>query len=324
MRWSTGDLSGGVEALTASLAINRRLGQTPQVVSALQSLVFYDLMLDRGLQAELHQAEAAELAQGPTYRFNHLYGMALRGLLALFRGALHLEKPAAPVPTSPRWFEAAAEFMKDGYPRYEADLRVWDAIQSIVAGDVEDAGHRLGAAVDLSPHGDLVDIAMAHLTLLKARLGDPGAVPENDSTRAWLTAVLTASDPLQGFVPRLAAKVALTIEPVAGVDRATLIHPQGMWFRTADGETVHLGRRRAMRRILGHLASAPPDAAYEWDELFEHGWPGERASPESARQRVYVALSSLRKLGLGDAITKDEDGYALAPDVVRAVDHLAT
>jgi hypothetical protein len=44
-------------------------------------------------------------------------------------------------------------------------------------------------------------------------------------------------------------------------------------------------------------------------------WRGDRALHEPARHRVYVALSTLRDLGLRDVLLHDLDGYLLDPAV---------
>jgi hypothetical protein len=52
-----------------------------------------------------------------------------------------------------------------------------------------------------------------------------------------------------------------------------------------------------------------------WFELQEAGWPGERMHPDSGRTRVYVAIYTLRKMGLADVITRHDDGYVIVPGV---------
>jgi DNA-binding winged helix-turn-helix (wHTH) protein len=48
------------------------------------------------------------------------------------------------------------------------------------------------------------------------------------------------------------------------------------------------------------------------DELLERGWPGEQVA-QSGANRVYVALTTLRKLGLRDFLNRDQAGYLLDP-----------
>ena len=51
------------------------------------------------------------------------------------------------------------------------------------------------------------------------------------------------------------------------------------------------------------------------DALIACGWPGERIVAKSGASRVYVALSTLRKLGLRDLLLSRDDGYLLDAQV---------
>ncbi|MCB9601651.1 MAG: hypothetical protein H6720_15110 [Sandaracinus sp.] len=83
---------------------------------------------------------------------------------------------------------------------------------------------------------------------------------------------------------------------------------------TLDGLHVDLRTRRALRLLLVALAKA--DGPLAWDALLAAGWPGERVSAEAAMQRVRVAISTLRKLGLADALETVEGGYRISGEVV--------
>ena len=54
-------------------------------------------------------------------------------------------------------------------------------------------------------------------------------------------------------------------------------------------------------------------------ELLAAGWPGENPSHEAGLNRVYVALSSLRKMGLRELLHSGDDGYQLEPRVVVSI-----
>lgn len=77
-----------------------------------------------------------------------------------------------------------------------------------------------------------------------------------------------------------------------------------------DGVRTDLRRRRALGRILAALA-ASNGRPLGIDELFEAGWPAERIHPESVRRRVYTAIWSLRRAGLGPWLAHVADGYTL-------------
>ena len=85
------------------------------------------------------------------------------------------------------------------------------------------------------------------------------------------------------------------------------------WIRRGANQ-ISLRRRGAVRRILRQLTACMrehPGTSLSVNELFEVGWPGEKAIPESAATQVYWAIATLRRLGLhGVVITRDE-GYAL-------------
>lgn len=96
------------------------------------------------------------------------------------------------------------------------------------------------------------------------------------------------------------------------------IAASGAWLRERNGKRVDFGHRPNLSRVLGELAKhrregggAPLSPA----ALFHAGWPGERVARASANARVYVAIGTLRKLGLRSCLESDGAGYRLSPDV---------
>ncbi len=90
----------------------------------------------------------------------------------------------------------------------------------------------------------------------------------------------------------------------------------GLWFEPPGGEPVDLTRRHALGRVVQALARArleTPGLALSSASLAAAGWPDEKSLPSSMANRLYVALSTLRKLGL-DSLVKSPDGYRLDPD----------
>jgi hypothetical protein len=59
-----------------------------------------------------------------------------------------------------------------------------------------------------------------------------------------------------------------------------------------------------------------PDQGVTLDEVVAAGWPGETLLPGSAAQRVYTAVRTLRRLGLGAGLLTRDDGYLLDPRLV--------
>ena len=54
-------------------------------------------------------------------------------------------------------------------------------------------------------------------------------------------------------------------------------------------------------------------------ELVEAGWPGEKIQREAAADRAYVAVSTLRQLGLRGVLVKSDDGYMLRSESPIAI-----
>jgi hypothetical protein len=89
----------------------------------------------------------------------------------------------------------------------------------------------------------------------------------------------------------------------------------GSWLRV-DGQRIDLARRRAAPRLVSALVRARierPGEALAPADLIAEGWPDEQILPEAAGNRLRVALSALRDLGLRDFLVKEADGYLLTP-----------
>lgn len=84
-----------------------------------------------------------------------------------------------------------------------------------------------------------------------------------------------------------------------------------------DGKRVVLARRRSPRLILLALVAAhrQGEVVLSTAELLAAGWPGEIVLHEAGRNRVYTAVKTLRRLGLGDCLIRYDDGYLIDPSV---------
>ena len=69
----------------------------------------------------------------------------------------------------------------------------------------------------------------------------------------------------------------------------------------------------ALSALRARLES--PSTPLTVDDLLAAGWPGERVLRDAGASRVYVALGTLRKLGLRDVIISRDGGYYLDPRV---------
>lgn len=108
---------------------------------------------------------------------------------------------------------------------------------------------------------------------------------------------------------------------------ATLrVHPAGHWFelQAVAGATpprVDLGKRPQLAKILARLVQAHEGGGrvVEPAELIEALWPAE-ALHEKCAQRLHTAISTLRQMGLGEALMLDRKfkGYRLDANLAVA------
>lgn len=100
-----------------------------------------------------------------------------------------------------------------------------------------------------------------------------------------------------------------------------------IWVRLNEGDTIDLERRRVVRRILDELIEHRihhPGRPVPVSQLVEAAWPGQRFVAESGANRVYVAIATLRTLGLGEVLQTRSGGYLIDSHAVvcRAVAEL--
>lgn len=149
-----------------------------------------------------------------------------------------------------------------------------------------------------------------NLDQLRDFVRDHLAPPPDDEPLRWSDAVV---EPLsaQRYLERSAEGDDGPRAPPAAVYR---VARDGRWFELPDGARVMVHPRRALVRLLGALAehrARSADGTVPTAALVDAGWPGERLVGLSGPGRVYVALSTLRKLGLRDVLERCDDGYRL-------------
>jgi len=100
-------------------------------------------------------------------------------------------------------------------------------------------------------------------------------------------------------------------------EAALVVGPAARWFRTAGGAHADLSHRTALRLMLAALVEAHArtrGTALPLETLMARAWPGEKMAWASGRNRVYVAITTLRKLGLRGLLQSRDDGWLLDPD----------
>ena len=179
----------------------------------------------------------------------------------------------------------------------ECSARAMLAIAQYDRGDVSAAEAALRQAERLvAPHtAALLAIARSHLT------GDAAYDPAYDSAPDGHGLVTMRAAQLVGTRTR-AFKSVLTVEAT------------GRWLRAGQSELVRCDNHRAVRALLVAFVerhAAAPGEALSRRELIDIAWPGETILENAARNRLRVALTRLRKMGLKDLLLRTGDGYAL-------------
>jgi len=144
----------------------------------------------------------------------------------------------------------------------------------------------------------------------------PGNVRELEAIIERVAAQCEGRSTLESF-PELGELLSAPSVSVASAP-AHRVHRDGQWYCGPEGELFRLGSRKTLARVLAVLVES-----YEQNRgtplsigtLLSKAWPNERINQRSGANRVYVALTTLRKLGLRDLLVRNGDGYMLDPDV---------
>lgn len=105
-------------------------------------------------------------------------------------------------------------------------------------------------------------------------------------------------------------------EAPAHEPRVAVIAFDGSWFRVSPHPVRSLERRKQLRRILAALVvpyDSDPSLGLGVGAVFTAGWTDERCVAAALRNRVHVAIATLRALGLARVIVLDRGLYRLAP-----------
>lgn len=98
--------------------------------------------------------------------------------------------------------------------------------------------------------------------------------------------------------------------------RALVITPDMAWIRCPSGQPMAVAERPSIGGVFQKLVEKrrrAPGQSVTTEDLLDAGWPRERVLPEAGTSRVYSAVSTLRRLGLGECLTTTDSGYLLSP-----------
>src|SRR5262249_6021671 len=108
------------------------------------------------------------------------------------------------------------------------------------------------------------------------------------------------------------------LQEAAPLKSALLFDARACALRSPGGAWVWVAMR-PISNLLGALVRGRierPGAPLSLGELFAAGWPGERATPTAAKNRVHVALSALRNLGVRKALLMRDGGHLIDPSLL--------
>jgi predicted ATPase len=209
-----------------------------------------------------------------------------------------------------------------GSPRYEALI---ESCRAVALGKLEDADAAAEAmararrsqarcerepalAATVAVHGFTVELC--------------GGGPDRTGRRAPVLGearALVAAHPSDDSRFALRVLVAQGRATPPDQRRALRIGPAGESFALPGEEgAVDLTRRGPLSRVLLLLATRRREAPGEpvpVEDVIRAGWPDERIDARSALNRAYVALATLRKLGLRGILQTTAGGYCLHPGV---------
>jgi predicted ATPase/Tfp pilus assembly protein PilF len=218
---------------------------------------------------------------------------------------------------------ALALFRGLGVPRYLALTEGCRAVLLAVAGDAAAADACLAAAEQAAEacRSEPALTATVAIHRLATRIRrEPPAQRERRLAEARALAAAHPSDD-----SRFALRVATACADAPRASGEPLrVRPDGRAFRPPGAPAdVDLRRRAPLQRIVRVLARRRLDAPGEalgLEELLAAGWPGERVRDSAGANRVHVALSTLRNLGLRGLLVTSADGYALSSAVPCVLD----
>lgn len=313
-----GRIPSAIALLREASAIARRFGSARAIATV--ASVLGALLAEHGSSAEASAVlnEAITVAGETGDRRTEAYAQVCRGASLLAR---------ADASGAAECFRRAVTLFRDvGAPTYEAFARQELGIALAELGERTAARTELERAlVELRASGyEAAVLGEAHLALLDWEEGAP------DVARARLDRLRASASAAGGFAAvvaiarafldgRLEESATTTDERVLQRRAGALLRRSGrIAIRIAeDGSTfsagstaVALNAKPALRGVLAALARARGSIVAP-DELVARAWPGEKARPAAALNRLYVAIRRLRALGLEGAIENVPGGYRL-------------
>jgi hypothetical protein len=129
-----------------------------------------------------------------------------------------------------------------------------------------------------------------------------------------------ADDPTRApFLEELMARLlARRVAAGAPPARVLTVGPELGWVRPPDGARLDLARKPVLQKVIAALLAAHRDQRgrpLTTRALLAAVWPDDRSDRAALENRLWVAVSALRRLGLAEVIQKHASGYRIDPGV---------
>ncbi len=115
---------------------------------------------------------------------------------------------------------------------------------------------------------------------------------------------------LDDVVARILTERVLAMRAAGSLRVASVVGRDGAWFQQPGDARVDLADHPSLKRFLVGLVERHHAGVAA---VFRSTWPADQVPEATARKRVQVVASRLRKLGLGDLIFRGDD-YSLRSD----------
>lgn len=267
-----------------TLAIEARQTRTLPITQAYLALTYLELGQLESAAQKVHLALEGVTQSGDEH---------LRSVISAFAGAIAASQD--------RLAEAELHFSDVPAGRHQAGA--WAEVRCALQGHLHLA--RARAAPDLR---------QASLEMVQAERCLPqvdGAAHRASDDLRIVARILDRALKRQRSAPQPPA-------PSPHTPGALWLGPDLGWFSLSGGPRVDLSRRPLLRGLLAVLTERhhrSRGAVTTLPELAARAWPHEVYRPEIHSNRLHVALSTLRRLGLRGILDRHQDGYRLEPTV---------
>jgi predicted ATPase len=268
--------------------------------------------LGRADEASAHHAEAARIFREAGTRHREASALYYLATTFLERGAPH--------ETEATLRRARDTLEGVGAARYEALIDACLASALSMRGDHASASEAIARAERACRLVKNEPALLANVRIHRRVVAHAAGLARGAATLAQAEAWVEASPSDDSrFALRILRRLLGSAPPSPAI--ATLVVEQGgrAFLAPSATDPVSLPARSPLRRILEALTIRrieEPGTVLPIEGIIAAGWPGERITTQAASNRAYVALASLRKLGLRDVLVSDGGGYAFSESVV--------